>query len=31
VDNLELLTHNKSARDAVEHARKIKALTTTAA
>jgi radical SAM superfamily enzyme YgiQ (UPF0313 family) len=31
VDNLELFTHNKSARDAVEHARKVKALTTSAA
>jgi radical SAM superfamily enzyme YgiQ (UPF0313 family) len=31
VDHLELFTHNKSARDAVAHARKIKALTTTAA
>jgi hypothetical protein len=27
VETLELFTHNKAARDAVDHARKVKALT----
>jgi hypothetical protein len=30
-ETLELFTHNKSAREAVDHARKVKALTGTAA
>jgi radical SAM superfamily enzyme YgiQ (UPF0313 family) len=30
-DNLALFTHNQAARDAVDHARKVKALTTSAA
>jgi hypothetical protein len=31
VETLELFTHNKAARDAVDHARKVKALTTSVA